>query len=208
MLVSRNGLTVFARLGDLGPFGQGNLTIEAAVYGALISLKVTLLILITTLAGSSSTPMSCCEVFAVLLPLGAHRLARHAHDPPARRRLPATLRGAAHPSRRCTRGRARRVALLGAIVGGSLDRAMDVAATLELRGFAAGAAAATACARSVVAPRHRLRELPPRPSSPSRSSAGSGVASFTAYPLIHGSLGAGDLRAVLRADRRRAPALL
>jgi energy-coupling factor transport system permease protein len=31
-----------------------------------------------------------------------------------------------------------RVALLGAVVGGSLDRAMDVAATLELRGFAAG----------------------------------------------------------------------
>jgi energy-coupling factor transport system permease protein len=30
-----------------------------------------------------------------------------------------------------------RVALLGAVVGGSLDRAMDVAATLELRGFAA-----------------------------------------------------------------------
>jgi energy-coupling factor transporter transmembrane protein EcfT len=30
-----------------------------------------------------------------------------------------------------------RVALLGAVIGGSLDRAMDVAATLELRGFAA-----------------------------------------------------------------------
>src|SRR5207248_7350502 len=29
VLVSRQGLTVFARLGDLGPFGQGDLTAEA-----------------------------------------------------------------------------------------------------------------------------------------------------------------------------------
>jgi len=29
LLVSRDGLTVFARLGDLGPFGQGDLTLEA-----------------------------------------------------------------------------------------------------------------------------------------------------------------------------------
>ncbi len=40
VLVSREGLTVFARLGDLGPFGQGDLTVEALVYGAVIALKV------------------------------------------------------------------------------------------------------------------------------------------------------------------------
>src|SRR5262249_54218418 len=40
VLVSREGLTVFARLGDLGPFGQGDLTVEAVVYGAVIALKV------------------------------------------------------------------------------------------------------------------------------------------------------------------------
>ena len=45
VLVSRDGLTVFARLGDLGPFGQGDLTVEAVVYGAVIALKVTLLML-------------------------------------------------------------------------------------------------------------------------------------------------------------------
>src|SRR5277367_3498871 len=51
VIVSRQGLTVFARLGDLGPFGQGDLTVEALVYGLVIALKVTLLILVTTLAG-------------------------------------------------------------------------------------------------------------------------------------------------------------
>ncbi len=61
VLVSRQGLTVFARLGDLGPFGQGDLTVEALVYGAVIALKVDA-------AGADhdarqprrSTPTSCC----------------------------------------------------------------------------------------------------------------------------------------------------
>ncbi len=34
VLVSREGLTVFARLGDWGPLGQVDLTVEAVVYGA------------------------------------------------------------------------------------------------------------------------------------------------------------------------------
>jgi energy-coupling factor transport system permease protein len=56
VLVSRQGLTVFARLGDLGPFGQGDLTVEALLYGAVIALKVTLLILISTLASLTVDP--------------------------------------------------------------------------------------------------------------------------------------------------------
>jgi energy-coupling factor transport system permease protein len=65
VLVSRQGLTVFARLGDLGPFGQGDLTVEAVVYGAVIALKVTLLILITTLASLSVDPDELLRGFAV-----------------------------------------------------------------------------------------------------------------------------------------------
>src|SRR5579862_7967135 len=63
ILVSRDGLTVFARLGDLGPFGQGDLTVEAAVYGAVIGLKVTLLILVTTLASLTVDPDELLRVF-------------------------------------------------------------------------------------------------------------------------------------------------
>ncbi len=58
------------------------------------------------------------------------------------------------------RGARGQVALLRAIVGGSLDRAMDVAATLEVRGFASARRAAAPVA-PVVAPRRRLRSPPP-----------------------------------------------
>jgi len=63
VLVSREGLTVVARLGDLGPFGQGDLTVEAVVYGMVVALKVTLLILITTLASLAVDPDELLRVF-------------------------------------------------------------------------------------------------------------------------------------------------
>jgi energy-coupling factor transport system permease protein len=137
VLVSRQGLTVFARLGDLGPFGQGNLTLEALVYGAVIALKVTILILITSLASLVVDPDKLLRIFRRLsfrsaltaslatrmvpvLSADAQRLAEAQQTRP--QGAPTGARG--------------RVALLSAVIGGSLDRAMDVAATLELRGFA------------------------------------------------------------------------
>jgi energy-coupling factor transport system permease protein len=138
VLVTRDGLTVFARLGDLGPFGQGNLTVEALAFGAVIALKLTVLILVTTLASLAIDPdellamlrrlsfrsaltASLATRMAPVLAADAQRLAE------AQRTRPA---GA-------PRGARGRVTLLAAVLGGSLDRAMDVAATLELRGFAA-----------------------------------------------------------------------
>src|SRR6202035_2625819 len=56
VLVSRQGLTVFARLGSLGPFGQGNLTVEALVYGGVVALKVTIMILLGPLASLAVDP--------------------------------------------------------------------------------------------------------------------------------------------------------
>ncbi len=138
VLVSREGLTVFARLGDLGPFGQGNLTLEALLYGAVIALKVILLILITTLAGLAIDPDEMLRVFRRL----SFRSALTASL--ATRMLPVlsadSQRLAEAQMTRSTGARSgarARVALLGAVIGGSLDRAMDVAATLEVRGFAA-----------------------------------------------------------------------
>jgi energy-coupling factor transport system permease protein len=138
VLVSRQGLTVFARLGDLGPFGQGDLTLEALAYGGVIALKVTLLILITGLAGLAIDPDELLRIFrrlsfrsALTATLATRMLPVLAADSQrlaeAQRTRPGGAPGGA-------RGR---VALLSAIVAGSLDRAMDVAATLEVRGFAA-----------------------------------------------------------------------
>ncbi len=138
VLVSREGLTVFARLGDLGPFGQGDLTVEAVVYGTVIALKVTLLILITTLASLAVDPDELLRAFrrlsfrsALTASLATRMIPLLAADSGRLAEAQRTRPGGA------LTGARGRVALLGAVVGGSLDRAMDVAATLELRGFAA-----------------------------------------------------------------------
>src|SRR5271156_3151184 len=185
VLVSREGLTVFARLGDLGPFGQGDLTLEALVYGVVIALKVMLLILITTLAGLAIDPDELLRVFrrlsfrsALTASLATRMLPVLAADAQRLGEAQRTRSGGP-PS-----GARARVALLAAVVGGSLDRAMDVAATLEVRGFATAtraprltrpfsrhdiAFAASAAAITALAVVGRL----------------AGAASFSAYPRVH-----------------------
>jgi energy-coupling factor transport system permease protein len=193
VIVSRDGLTVFARLGDLGPFGQGNLTVEALVYGAVIGLKVSVLVLITTLASLCIDPDALLRICrrlsfrsALTASLAVRMLPVLAADS---QRIAEAQRTRPGPTANGARGR---VALIGAMLTGSLDRAMDVAATLELRGFAAApraprsrrpwsrhdlAFAASAAAILALALLARL----------------GGVASFTAYPLLHAPVGLGLL---------------
>jgi energy-coupling factor transport system permease protein len=214
VLVSRQGLTVFARLGDLGPFGQGDLTVEALVYGVVIGLKVTELVLVTTLASLAIDPD---ELLRLLRPL-SFRSALTASL--ATRMLPVLAADAqrlAEAQRTrpegATRGGRGRVALLSAVLGGSLDRAMDVAATLELRGFAVAAAARAAAdvtAFSAAPPRARSRRFGRLRRPWSRHDlvfaasaiavvglalAGrlTGAASFAAYPELHMQLDAATL---------------
>jgi energy-coupling factor transport system permease protein len=137
VLVSRQGLTVFARLGDLGPFGQGDLTLEAVVYGGVIALKLVVLILITTVASVAIDPDELLRVWrrlsfrsALTASLATRMLPVLAADARRLSEAQRTRPGGAPGGPRA------RAALLGAVVGGSLDRAMDVAATLEVRGFA------------------------------------------------------------------------
>ncbi len=205
VLVSREGLTVFARLGDLGPFGQGDLTVEALVFGAVVALKVTILILASALASLAVDPDALLRIFrrlsfrsaltaslAVrmipLLAADAHRLAE------AQRTRPGGGTAGGSPSGGVAgraAGSARgRVVLLSAVLAGSLDRAMDVAATLELRGFAAAPRAprvqwpwsrhdlAFAASGAAVLALALLARL-------------GGAASFTAYPLVHAPVGLG-----------------
>ncbi len=193
VLVSRDGLTVFARLGDLGPFGQGDLTLEALVYGAVIALKVTLLILITTLAGLAVDPDELLRVFrrlsfrsALTASLATRMLPVLAADSQRLAEAQRTRSNGAPTGARA------RVALLGAVVGGSLDRAMDVAATLEVRGFA-GARRAPHVARPFS--RHDIAFAASAAAILVLAVAGrlTGAASFTAYPTVHTSTSAGTL---------------
>jgi energy-coupling factor transport system permease protein len=209
VLVSRQGLTVFARLGDLGPFGQGNLTLEALAYGGVIALKVALLILITSLAGLAVDPDELLRIFrrlsfrsALTATLATRMLPVLAADSQrlaeAQRTRPGGARGGA-------RGK---VALISAVVGGSLDRAMDVAATLEVRGFAGpphqpprgsqlGRRARADRARVLRRPfsRHDLAFAASAVAVLALATAGrlAGVASFDAYPRIEMALDPGTL---------------
>jgi energy-coupling factor transport system permease protein len=193
VLVSREGLTVFARLGDLGPFGQGNLTVEALVYGAVIALKVTLIMLVTTLASLAIDPDELLRILrrlsfrsALTASLATRMLPLLAADA---QRVAEAQRTRPEGSPRGARGR---VALLRALVGGSLDRAMDVAATLELRGFAS---AHRAPRTSRPWSRHDTAFLLSAAAVLALSVFGrlAGAVSFDAYPELHATVSAGTI---------------
>jgi energy-coupling factor transport system permease protein len=136
VIVSRQGLTVFARLGDLGPFGAGNLTVEALVYGCVIALKVMLLILITTLASLAIDPDELLRMLRRLSFRSALTASLATRMVPVLAADAERLAEAQRTRPRPAAGLRARTAIVRAVVAGSLDRAMDVAATLEVRGFA------------------------------------------------------------------------
>jgi energy-coupling factor transport system permease protein len=188
ILVSRQGLTVFARLGSLGPFGQGNLTVEALVYGAVVALKVTIMILVGTLASLAVDPDELLRIvrrlsfrsaltaslavrMVPLLAADAQRLAEA-----QRTRPPGGPRG--------TRAR---IAILAAVLDGSLDRAMDVAATLEVRGFASARGASR---QPRPWSRHDVAFAVSAAAVLALALAGPTAVSFAAYPRIHMAMSA------------------
>jgi energy-coupling factor transport system permease protein len=196
VLVSREGLTVFARLGDLGPFGQGDLTVEALVYGAVIALKVTLLILITTLAGLAIDPDELLRVLrrlsfrsALTASLATRMVPVLAADA---QRLAEAQRTRPDGPSRSARGRA---ALLSAVLGGSLDRAMDVAATLELRGYAIASVRAGQLRKPLSRHDWAFAASAVAVLALALASAAqlTGALAFSPYPLIHMRLDAATL---------------
>lgn len=136
-LISRGGLTVFARLGDWGVLGQVDLTLEAVVYGLFFALRLFVVALACLLVVCTADPdellFSCRRISphsaltaalaTRLLPVlgeDARRLAE------AQRSRPGGANGA----------RAK-LAVVRATVGGALDRSLDIAAVLEMRGYGA-----------------------------------------------------------------------
>jgi energy-coupling factor transport system permease protein len=185
-LVTHNGLTVIARLGEAPVLGQVDVTLEALVYGCVLGLRALALIL-------------CCALYAAVVdPDEVLRLFRRVSF---RSALTATLATRMVPvlqrdgrrmadAQRCRPGTApSRVALVRAVAAGALDRAVDVAAALEVRGYGTA-------------------RRPPRVRAPwSRHDAAfavvalallaltlaawlADVAAFDAYPLVRGDWGA------------------
>lgn len=153
VLVVRRGLTVFARLGEVPPFGQVDLTVEALVAGAMVALHVVAVMAWASVFACCVNPDGLLNAFRRL----SFRSALSATL--ATRLIPVLARDAERyaEAQRCRPGGTRsRVAVVRAVATGAMDRALDVAATLEVRGYAvAGRPARRTVARS----RHDLALL-------------------------------------------------
>ena len=133
-LVVDRGETVLARLGEWPLLGQVNVTAEAVADGAVFGLRAVVVMIAFAVYSACVDPD---RVLRALRPVARRsaltaslvsRLVPVAAADAARLRDAGRLRGpAAAPL-----GRA---ALLRRLLAGSLDRAVDVAATLELRGY-------------------------------------------------------------------------
>jgi energy-coupling factor transport system permease protein len=145
-LVTDRGDTVLARLGDWPLLGEVTVTAEALAAGAVIGLRALVAMIALTVYSACVDPD---KVLRLLRPVAGRsaltatlisRLVPVAAADAARLQEAAALRGpAAAPVGRATLARR--------LLAGSLDRAVDVAATLELRGYGLDRPAAEAPAR-------------------------------------------------------------
>jgi energy-coupling factor transport system permease protein len=134
-LVTRDGITVLVRGWDLPALGRLDITLEAAVYSAILGLRFLIVI---CCAGMLAAAVNPDELLRAMRRVSVRSGVTAAV---ATRLMPVLARDARRlaEAQRC-RGTADagRVAVLRAVTAGALDRATDVAATLEVRGFAAG----------------------------------------------------------------------
>jgi energy-coupling factor transport system permease protein len=199
VLVSREGLTVFARLGDWGVLGQVNLTVEALVYGLVFALRLLVLSLACLLVVCAADPDELLASFRRVSPSAgltaalALRLVPVLADDAARLAEAQRCRADARVGEKA--GVRERLAVLRATVAGALERSLDVAAVLEMRGYGTRPAA-PATARS---PRRRVRARRSRHDLAFAASAAvlatvsafaalAGTAPFDAYPLVRAPL--------------------
>lgn len=142
-LVAREGLDVVLRLGEAGPFGRLDVTRQSLVFGAILGARALLVVL----AGAALLAAT----------VDADELLRRFRGISARSALTAALAVRLVPvlgrdarrladARRCRPdatgkpGAVERLQIVRAVATGALDRALDVAATLEVRGYASPAA--------------------------------------------------------------------
>jgi energy-coupling factor transport system permease protein len=186
VLVSRNGLTVFARLGDWGVLGQVNLTLEAVVYGLVFALRMLIVTLACLLVFCTADPDELLFAVRRISPRSALTAAL------ATRLIPVLAQDARRlaEAQRCrpdggARGTRAKLAILRASVSGALERSLDVAAVLEMRGYGARGRARGGSGRRPLS-RHDLAFAIAAACLPALALAGAvgPIASFHAYPLV------------------------
>ena len=132
-LVTRDGVTVIVRGFGLPALGQMDITLEALAYSAILGLRFLIVIGCAGLLAATVDPDELLRaVRRVSVRSGVTAAV-------ATRLVPVLARDArrmAEARRTVGAEGERRVAVLRAVTAGALDRATDVAATLEVRGFA------------------------------------------------------------------------
>ena len=200
-LVSRDGLTVIARLGDLPVLGHTDVTLEATAYGAILGLRAIALILCGALYTAAVDPDEVLRLF--------RRVSFHSALTAtlATRMVPILVRDSRRfaDAQRCRPGRPpSRIQVLRAATSGMLDRALDVAAALETRGY--GATRRPPRIRSPYS-RHDLAFFVSALTLPVLAIAarGFGLAPIQAYPSFHAPV---DIGAIALAAALLTVALL
>jgi energy-coupling factor transport system permease protein len=136
--VIHEGLTVIWRFGDVPPFGQIDITLEALVYGLLLGARVVAVALCCALFVAAVDPDETLRLFrrvsfrsALTAALATRLMPVLARDGRRMAEASACRAGGTAPGR---------VAVMRAVATSALDRAVDVAATLEVRGYGSRAA--------------------------------------------------------------------
>lgn len=188
-LVTRNGLTVIARFGQLPVLGRTDVTLEATVYGGILGLRAVALIVAAALYSLAIDPDEVLKLFRRV----SFRSALTATL--ATRMVPILARDARRlaDAQRCRPGRApTRFQLLRVASTGMLERSLDVAAALEVRGY--GAAHRPPRVRKPYS-RHDIAFFASAIAILALTVAARvfGLAGFQAYPSLHVAAGAKTL---------------
>ncbi len=188
-LVSRDGLHVIVRLGQLPILDHTDITLEATAYGAMLGLRAVAFILCGALYTAAVDPDEVLRLFRRV----SFRSALTATL--ATRMVPVLMRDSRRlaDAQRCRPGPPpSRVTLIRAASSGALDRALDVASALEVRGF--GGSAKPPRAQRPYS-RHDLTFGGSAVALVGLALVGrlGGLAPFHAYPSLHVPLGLSEL---------------
>jgi energy-coupling factor transport system permease protein len=135
-LVTREGLTVVFRGPAVPGIARLDITAEALAYGAMLGLRAAAIIACAALFAAAIDPDALLRALrrrslrvGVTAALATHLVPVLARDGRRLADAQRTLRDGPPP----------RLGVVRAVAAGALDRATDVAATLEVRGFGSGA---------------------------------------------------------------------
>ncbi len=189
-LVTRDGLTVIVRLGNLPILGHTDVTLEALAYGGVLGLRAMALVLCAALYTAAVDPDEVLRLMRRVSFRSALTATLATRLVPV---LSGTRAGSPTPSAAGRGAPPTRVQLLRATTSGVLDRALDVAAALEVRGYGA----ARRPARTARRPRSRhdlsFGLAAAAIAIAAVAARAAGAIPFSAYPSLHSPLPASEL---------------